>query len=225
MTIGPMRGGSAEDDSTLNYAAIGATQTREILQYPPKGYTSGESSRRIGSGTDRFEQAARVLMTWGVQRGSGVLVEDVQLETDEDTYAGVEFDAEGRPTGRSEIPEEQLYSPDGVPYVAAGMTAELVFVVGPARIRVPVKVIYVIDEPGRVGFAYGSRIGAPSEFERLMLIEQHDDGGVWFTIRAFSRPIGWWQRVVLGVLRLGQKRYTERYLTALHPTRTAQRDS
>jgi len=220
MVTGPIRSGGPED-SSLNYAAIGATQSREILQYPPKGYRAVESSRRLGSGSERFESAARALMTWGVQRGSGVAVTEVQGESDTEAYAGVDYDEEGRPVGRTTVAEEELFSPDGTPYVSAGTTAVLTFTVGPVKVPVPVKVVYIIDEPNRVGFAYGSRNGSPAEFERLLLVEQGDDGGVWLTIRALSRPVGVRWRIVLTVLRLGQRRYTHKYLTALHPTRIA----
>ncbi|MFD1713884.1 DUF1990 family protein [Amnibacterium flavum] len=220
MVTGPMRSGEPRD-SSLNYAAIGATQTDEILQYPPKGYRAFQASRKIGSGQERFDSAARLLMTWGVLRGSGVEVLDITPETAEDVYAGVDFDADGRPIGITSIPEEELFAPDGTPYVAAGTTAVTVYSGGPFKVRVPIKVVYVIDEPKRVGYGYGSRVGAPAEFERLMVVELTDDGSVVFTIRAISRVTSWYRRVGFALLRLGQKRYTDKYLTALHPTRSA----
>lgn len=217
---GPMRSGAPED-SSLNYAAIGATQSEEILQYPPAGYRAMQASRKLGSGQERFDQAARALMTWGVLRGSGVEVTDIQAEADEEAYVGIEYDENGRPVGQAEVAEEELFAPDGTPYVSAGMTADAKYSSGPVHITVPIKVVYVIDEPKRVGYAYGTRVGSPSEFERLMQIEIVDDGSVWFTIRSIARPTNWKWRIAFSVLRLGQKRYTEKYLTALHPTRSA----
>jgi uncharacterized protein (UPF0548 family) len=217
---GPMRSG-APQDSSLNYAAIGATQSEEILQYPPKGYRAEQATQRLGSGAERFEQAARSLMTWGVLRGSGVEVTEITAETDDETYVGIEYDEHGRPVGRVNLSEEELFAPDGTPYVSAGMTAVATYVSGPVKVPVPIKVVYVIDEPKRVGFGYGSRIGSPSEFERLMIVEQRDDGSVWFTIRSIARATDWKWRIAFNVLRLTQRRYTKKYLTALHPTRTS----
>lgn len=220
MVTGPIRSGEPRD-SSLNYAAIGATQTDEILQYPPKGYRATQASRKVGSGQERFDSAARLLMTWAVQRGSGVEVLDIAAETADDVYAGVDFDEDGRPIGITSVPEEELFAPDGTPYVSAGMTAMTVYSAGPIRVKVPIKVVYVIDEPKRVGFGYGSRVGSPGEFERLMVVELTDDGSVIFTIRSISRVSAWYWRALFRLLRFTQKRYTDRFLTALHPTRSA----
>lgn len=219
MTIGPMRSGPT-GDSSLNYAAIGATQSEEILAYPPPGYKAFQATQKLGSGDERFETATRELMTWGLQRNAGITVTDITPESDDTAYTGIEFGEDGRAVGPAAPAEEELFAPDGTPYVSAGMTAVMHLAFGPVRIPGPVKVVYVIDEPKRIGYAYGTRLGHPSEAEQLMVVDQHDDGEVWLTIRSISRASHWKWRIPLAAFRLGQKRYTRRFLTALHPTRT-----
>lgn len=50
------------------------------------------------------------------------------------------------------------------------------------------RIVYVVDEPRRFGFAYGTLPGHVERGEERFLIEIGDDGAVWFDIKAFSRP-------------------------------------
>jgi uncharacterized protein (UPF0548 family) len=86
---------------------------------------------------------------------------------------------------------------------------------GPIRVKAPVRVVYVVDEPRRSGFAYGTLRGHPEDGEEGWIVEQKDDGSVWMTVRAFSRPANpfWW--AVYPVLRITQEFYTRRYLRSL----------
>lgn len=59
--------------------------------------------------------------------------------------------------------------------------------VGPLALRIPCRVIYVIDEPERSGFAYGTLPGHPESGEELFLLQWHEDGQIAFTITAFSK--------------------------------------
>jgi len=56
---------------------------------------------------------------------------------------------------------------------------------------VPCEVVYVIDEPTRIGFGYGSLPGHQECGEEGFLVELAPDGTVWLTITAFSRPARW----------------------------------
>jgi uncharacterized protein (UPF0548 family) len=56
---------------------------------------------------------------------------------------------------------------------------------------VPNEVIYVIDEPQRIGFGYGTLHGHQEQGEESFLVERGPDGRVWLTIKAFSRPARW----------------------------------
>ena len=81
--------------------------------------------------------------------------------------------------------------------------------------RIPVRVIYVVNEPRKVGFAYGTLPGHPEDGEESWMVEQRDDGSVWITVRAFSRPANGWWWAVYPALRILQAYFTERYLRAL----------
>ena len=53
-----MRRGTFRDD-TVDYAAVGATQAPDLMQYPPERSIPAEESWRIGSGEARFHAAER----------------------------------------------------------------------------------------------------------------------------------------------------------------------
>lgn len=83
-------------------------------------------------------------------------------------------------------------------------------------IEEPVEVIAVVDEPGRVGFAYVTRPGHPLEGEEAFVLERTSDGAITLTIRSRSRaaPGGPWRRAY-PVLRIAQRVTRWRYLRAL----------
>ncbi|WP_210481056.1 DUF1990 family protein [Naasia sp. SYSU D00948] len=218
MTDSRRRSTSTGGDSSLNYAAVGATESPDVVMYPPPGFRTFQASHRIGSGDDRFESASRALMTWGVQRNSGVQVSEIARDQNA-TYHGIEFDETGRPLGPAE-PAEELFSPDGTPFVSAGTTATMRFSFGPFSVKAPVKVVYVLDEPSRIGFAYGSRHGHPARTEQLQYVEKQEDGTVWLTVRSISAPVRFSRGPAVSVLRAAERHYAKRFLTALHPTRT-----
>jgi uncharacterized protein (UPF0548 family) len=199
----------------VSYAAIGGTQASDLLRYPPDGYRPIERRARIGHGDARFEYASNAALSWGIQRNSGFSVKltDTPSHVTEASYVPVSFDAEGEPI----LPEshesgEVVYNEHGTQFLAAGDTALLKLPIG---IRLPVRVIYVVKEPKRVGFAYGTLKGHPENGEESWMVEQRDDGSVWMTVRAFSRPANpfWW--CGYPVLRIVQAVYTRRYLRAL----------
>ena len=78
-------------------------------------------------------------------------------------------------------------APDGVT-PSLGAVVLLGLGIGPARLVVPNRVIAVVDEPDRYGYAYVSLPGHPACGEELFLVERHDDGEVVLTIRTDSRP-------------------------------------
>jgi len=99
--------------------------------------------------------------------------------------------------------------------VQQGSTAVLRMRVGPLALRVPVRVVTVVDEPSRRGFAYGTLPGHPERGEESFVVELAPDGTVFFRLAAFSRP-GRWYTVLGGpVARAGQLLVSERYVTAV----------
>jgi uncharacterized protein (UPF0548 family) len=191
----------AAPDFGLNYAAIGATTSDVVLSFPPEGFRSTQVRHRLGSGTHRFDQAGRSLMTWGALRGAGVAVQDVQAE---------QAPASLRETG-------PLFLEDGTPWITPGMTATLVVEDGGFPLHGPVKVVTVLDDPGRIGFAWGTCPGNGLQAEQLLLVEHEEDDSVWATIRTICRVEGLRGRSPR--LRRAQERLERRLVTALHPAR------
>jgi uncharacterized protein (UPF0548 family) len=83
------------------------------------------------------------------------------------------------------------------------------------RIGAPCRVVYVIDEPARRGFAYGTLPGHPERGEEAFVICQGQDAAVTFTITAFSRPASPLARASGPLGQLVQRHITSRYLRAL----------
>jgi uncharacterized protein (UPF0548 family) len=85
---------------------------------------------------------------------------------------------------------------------------------GPLALRAPVRVVHVVDEPDRRGFAYGTLRGHPESGEELFVLEHAADGEVTLRITAFSTPRSWLARASGPVGRLVQRWITRRYARA-----------
>ena len=101
------------------------------------------------------------------------------------------------------------------PAVDEGVVAVLRIGLGPAALRAPVRVTYVVDEPDRRGYAYGTLVGHPEQGEEAFVVERDETGAVFLAITAFSRPATLLARAGGPVARLVQRRVTQRYLRAL----------
>ncbi|QKE82867.1 DUF1990 domain-containing protein [Arthrobacter sp. NEB 688] len=96
-----------------------------------------------------------------------------------------------------------------------GTVVEMRGGVGPLALTIPCRVVDVIDEPGRAGFAYGTLAGHPEAGEERFLVERLDDGRLRFRITAVSRPASLLARLAGPLGRAGQRWMTRRYLRAL----------
>ena len=80
----------------------------------------------------------------------------------------------------------------------------------------PCRVVYVVDEPNRRGFAYGSLPGHAVSGEEMFGVRYDPaDESVHAEVVAFSRPATWWSRVGAPVASLIQRVVTRRYLSAV----------
>ncbi|MEV0669920.1 DUF1990 domain-containing protein [Mycobacterium sp. NPDC050441] len=97
---------------------------------------------------------------------------------------------------------------------AAAVGTELVVRIGP--IPAPCRVVYVLDEADRRGFAYGTLDGHPESGEELFSV-RYDPATdtVHAEVVAFSRPATWWSRLGGPVTLLLQRVVTRRYLTGI----------
>ena len=99
--------------------------------------------------------------------------------------------------------------------VVQGAVAVVRVGVGRLGLDAPVRVVYVIDEAQRQGFAYGTLPGHPESGEEAFVVELREDGTVTFTITAFSRPATLLARLGGPVSRAVQSRVTDQYLRAV----------
>lgn len=96
----------------------------------------------------------------------------------------------------------------------AAVGSEVLVGLGP--LRAPCRVVYVIDEGDRRGFAYGTLPGHPESGEELFAVRYDPaTGDVHAEVAAFSRHATWWSRLGSPVTSLAQRVITSRYLTAL----------
>jgi len=80
-------------------------------------------------------------------------------------------------------------------------------------VSAPCRVVYVIDEPNRRGFAYGSLPGHPVSGEEMFGVRfDPADESVYAEVVAFSRPARWWSRLGAPAARLAQRLVTRLYL-------------
>lgn len=98
---------------------------------------------------------------------------------------------------------------------APGTVVEMTLGLGRVGVRIPCRVVDVIDESDRAGFAYGTLPGHPEAGEELFVIERQGDGCLTFTITAYSRPATLLARLGGPVTSAIQARVTERYLRTL----------
>lgn len=80
----------------------------------------------------------------------------------------------------------------------------------------PCRVVYVIDDANRRGFAYGSLPGHAVRGEELFAVRYDpSDGAVYAEVVSFSQPATWWSRLGSPALRQAQSLVTRRYLSAV----------
>ncbi|MGP3536583.1 DUF1990 family protein [Microbacterium sp. RD1] len=210
-----MRRGTFRDE-TVDYAAVGATQASDLMQYPPERSIPAEESWRIGSGEERFATAGEALLSWAAQREGGLTLTDVRPAPGP-MYTGVGYDAEGTPIAPSRLESDQRFDADGTPFVAPGTTVRLRGRVRRMRADAELRVISVIEEPRRVGFTLGTVGDSVVSGEELFVLDWRDDDGVWFTVRAFDAPVALVYRLYPRLVRHRRRELFQRYLRAISP--------
>ena len=213
-----MRRGTFRDE-TVDYAAVGASQAPDLMQYPPERSIPAEESWRVGSGESRFRTAGDLLLSWAAQRGAGLELRDVRPASGP-MYSGVGFDAEGQPIAPSRLETEQRFDSDGTPYVGAGTTVHVTGRARGLRADAELRVIFSVEEPRRVGFALGTVGGSVVRGEESFMLDWHDNDEVWFTVRAFDAPSAFFYRLFPGMVRRRRRELFTRYLRAISPLYT-----
>lgn len=97
---------------------------------------------------------------------------------------------------------------------ALGATVAVAVRIGPLTAIAPCRVVRVVDDGERFGFAYGTLPGHPEAGEEAFVVARRAEG-VAFTITAFSRPSAWLARLGGPLTRRMQVRTIDRYLDGL----------
>lgn len=210
-----MRRGTFRDE-TVDYAAVGATQAPDLMHYPPERSLPAEESWRIGSGESRFQTAGESLLSWAAQRGTGLTLSDVRPAAGP-MYSGVSFDADGNAIAPSRTVADQRFDADGTPFVGAGTTIRLAGRIKGQRADGELRVIFVVEETRRVGFALGTVSDSVVSGEESFMLDWYDNDEVWFTVRAFDAPRSPLYRMVPALTRRRRRELFRGYLRALSP--------
>ena len=96
--------------------------------------------------------------------------------------------------------------------------------VGPFGFTAPCRVIWAVYGPERIGFGYGTEAGHPECGEECFVVDLAEDGTVWFTVLAFSRPAAWYARLAGPLVPVVQRWYARRLGTALRRVVDEERD-
>jgi uncharacterized protein (UPF0548 family) len=96
--------------------------------------------------------------------------------------------------------------------IEEGTTVAVIMPAGPVRVLAACRIVRVVDEPGRFGFAYGTLPSHPEEGEEHFVATRASDGAVRFDVVAFSRPHDLLTKLGGPLPRRLQARATERYL-------------
>lgn len=93
---------------------------------------------------------------------------------------------------------------------AAGVSVRVSPGVGPFRFAAPCRVVWAAYEQDLIGFGYGTLDEHPECGEESFVVESADDGTVWFTVTAFSRPDAWYTRLAGPLVPVAQRWYARR---------------
>jgi uncharacterized protein (UPF0548 family) len=97
-------------------------------------------------------------------------------------------------------------APDAVPIQAGAVVAMTAQIWGFWWLN-SCRIVYVIDEANRFGFAYGTLPGHVERGEELFLVEKTANDRVLYSLRAFSRPRHWMARLGYPFARTYQRKF------------------
>jgi len=160
-------------------------------------------------------------MTWGVLRGAHLRVVRV-VDGDATGYQGLLFTPFQVPLAPDAEPEETLYSSGGEPYLSAGQSIEVSGIFSPATPTHSYRIIYVIREPRRIGYAWGTLDSTPVVGEELFWVQWHSDDSVVLSVRTVTQiAAGRTWALLAPVIRLRQWMTRRQYVRSLLPARAA----
>lgn len=103
-------------------------------------------------------------------------------------------------------PPLAVIEPAGIPIEVGEIAGVVIHVFGLWFLNAA-RIVYVIDEPRRFGFAYGTLPGHVERGEERFLVEWLPGDTVVYTIVAFSQPRYWMARLAKPIARRLQRRF------------------
>lgn len=77
------------------------------------------------------------------------------------------------------------------------------------------RIVYVVEEPRRFGFAYGTLLEHAESGEERFVVEWNEDDSVWYDLFAFSCPHARAAKLVRPLARRLQKKFARDSLAAM----------
>src|SRR4051812_45045224 len=99
--------------------------------------------------------------------------------------------------------------------ITEGTTVAVLSALGPLHVLASCRIVRVVDEPHRYGFAYGTLPAHPEEGEERFVVTRGEGGTVAFEVVAFSRPHDLLTKLGGPVPRRLQARATKQYLQGM----------
>ncbi|MEO3973772.1 DUF1990 domain-containing protein [Streptomyces sp. CAU 1734] len=96
------------------------------------------------------------------------------------------------------------------PRAEPGVLVEVSAGLGRLRVGGRCEVVWTAREAQLAGFAYGTLPGHPECGEESFTVSLREDGSVWFTVMAFSRPDRWYTRLAGPLVPPLQRAYARR---------------
>lgn len=172
----------------VTYGEVGATIDSPPGASLPADYHHARALQPLGHGDDAFAAACAGIREWRLHRGQGFRVVTADPPAD----------------------------PPTDPPIAVG--TEVVVdapIAGPVHVLAACRIVAVVNEVDRFGFAYGTLPVHPESGEEAFLVERTDGGEVRAVVTAFSRPRHPLVRLGGPIARRQQARATQGYLDAL----------
>ncbi len=99
--------------------------------------------------------------------------------------------------------------------VAVGETLLVILALGPVEVTAPNRVVWVLDELDRFGFAYGTLPGHPASGEEAFMVERVDHGRLDLSVTVDATPATPAGRALAPLVAQVQRQAVNRYLQGL----------